>query len=124
MHIAAQGGRAMSDETRDGPSLEERVYQLEQFKFRMEARANVYQQMLIMLLMQVLEKTSDPVREAELLLTAWERAADQPAFFPGIDPSYLDALAQEYQDALREIGAFLLRDARSVAPKKGQRRKR
>ena len=106
----------MSDE-HDPLSLAERIYELEKFRFRMIARANVHQQMLITLLMQALEKTHDPIHEAELLIAAWVRSADRPPSFSGADPAYLDALAQEYQDAMREIGAFLLKAAQSVPPK-------
>jgi len=98
----------------DQPSLDRRVQELEQFQFKMVARANAYQQMLITLLMQILEKTTDPVRETELLLAAWHAGADQSQLF-GVDPVYADALKQEYEDALREIGAFLLKAAQSAA---------
>lgn len=105
------------------PSLEDRIKALEGFRYATLGRVNALQILLLSAWTTLLKHHSDdPVAAAEDMRRRWLQAADVPSRpFPGVDPAHLDAVSQEYREALEELTEILVQIARGLAKDRGQK---
>ena len=104
------------------PSLEDRVRDLERFRYTMLGRVNALQQLMLDAWFNILRKSADDlVPAAQELREMWLENAKEPRPFPGVDPVHLDAVAQEYEKALDDLTKELVRLAIAAAPKSDNR---
>jgi hypothetical protein len=94
-------------------SLEDRVRELEQFRFAATARINALQTAAVSALTILALDLEDPFPFAENLTRAWARGAEAVVAVPGADPAQLDMLAQEFQDAIARLSAVFLQTVRN-----------
>jgi hypothetical protein len=94
-------------------SLEDRVRELEQFRFAATARINALQTAAVSALTILALDLEDPFPFAENLTKAWVRGAEAVIAVPGADPAQLDMLAQEFQDAIARLSAVFLQTVRN-----------
>jgi len=94
-------------------SLEDRVRELEQFRYTATARIHALQTAAITALTVVALDCGDPPAFAENLTKAWARGAETVAALPGADPAMTDMLAQEFQDAIALLSETFLQTVRS-----------
>lgn len=105
------------------PSLEDRVRSLEGSRIRNVARINACQTLALSMCYHISMREEDPVAYAMRLTAAWKKGADEPKPAPGVDPAYLDALSQEYQEAIADLSKQLLDSVRKEATRLGLPRK-
>ncbi|MGA0595415.1 hypothetical protein [Enterovirga sp. CN4-39] len=107
----------------NAPSLEDRVRNLERFRYRMLGETNAYRTLLLDAWMQLIEKVPDPVGTAEDMKRIWLSRVDTPAIdLTGIDPVHIDLVSQETSDALGQLTDLLIqyaRQAKSASEDKG-----
>ncbi len=103
-------------------SLEDRVRDLERFRYEMLGRVNALQHMMLDAWINILRKsTDDLVPAAEELREKWLENSKKPRPFPGVDPAHLDLVAQEYEQAMDNLTKEFVRLAKAVAPKADNR---
>jgi hypothetical protein len=100
--------------------LEERVRKLERFRYTTLGRMNAYETLTLDLWMQIVEKSDDPIELAEGLRSHYLKQALSPGSFPGVDPTHLDLVSQEYREALEQVLGHLVKLARVAASKSGR----
>jgi hypothetical protein len=94
-------------------SLEDRVRELEQFRYTATARIHSLQTAAITALTVVALDCDDPNAFSANLTQAWARGAEAVATMPGADPAKTDMLAQEFQDAIALLSDTFLKTVRS-----------
>lgn len=104
-------------------SLENRVRELEASRLRLVARINALQMMAIGAWCHISLHESDPIAFAERLIATWKQGASSPQSFPGVDPSLLDVLSQEYQETVEELSRHLIEFVTREATKLGHPRR-
>jgi hypothetical protein len=98
-------------------SLEDRVRDLEHFRFLALARMNALQTVAVSALTIAALDKPNPIGFAEDLAAAWRRGAKAMGSFPGADPAQLDALSQAFQEAVENVATHFLRTVRNEAAK-------
>lgn len=104
-------------------SLEDRVRELEAFRFRMLGRINACQTLAIGAWAHIALNSDDPVARTREAIDAWQRGAERVHHLPGTDPVHLDAISQEYQEAIADLSAELLEHVQAEATRMGLPRK-
>jgi hypothetical protein len=94
-------------------SLEDRIRELEHFRFTANARIHALQTAAVSALTILALDLSDPLAFAENLTKAWGRGAEAVAASPGADPAQMDLIAQEFQDAIALLSATFLLTVRN-----------
>jgi hypothetical protein len=94
-------------------SLEDRVRELERFRYGASARIHALQTAAISALTILALDLDEPMAFAENLTKAWARGAEAVAASPGADPAQMDMLAQEFQDAIALLSATFLLTVRN-----------
>ena len=104
-------------------SLEDRVRDLEGFRYAMLGRVNALQHLMLDAWFNILRKsTDDLVPAAEELREKWLEAAKHRRPFPGVDAAHLELVAQEYEEAMDHLTKEFVRLVTLAAPKAGNRR--
>ena len=104
-------------------SLEDRVRDLERFRYAMLGRVNALQHLMLDAWFNILRKSAaDFVPAAQELREKWLENAKNPRPFPGVDPAHLDSVAQEFEKALDDLTKELVLLAKAAAPKSDNRR--
>ncbi len=104
-------------------NIEDRLSELERFRYTMLGRVNALQHMMLDAWVNILRKsTDDLVPAAEELREMWIENAKKPRPFPGADPAHLDLVAQEYEEAMDDMTKEFVRLAKKAAPKADNRR--
>ncbi len=99
-------------------SVEARLRALEGSRLAMLGRMNACQTMLVDAWLNIILKQSeDPVATAKDIGDIWLKAGDEPRDFPGVDPARLDAVSQEYGEAMEDLIAQLLQAVRGAVSK-------
>ena len=99
-------------------SVEARLRALEGSRLAMLGRMNAYQTMLVDAWLNIILKQSeDPIVTAKDIGETWLKAGDEPRDFPGVDPAHLDAVSQEYGEAMEDLIAQLLRAVQGAVSK-------
>ena len=98
------------------PTPEDRLRALEGFRYTMLGHVNACETLLITLWVNTIPRLKgDPVEIAELLRSQWLLAATRPARdFPGADPTHLDAVGQEYRDAIDNLSRQIVEYFRNL----------
>jgi len=94
-------------------SLEDRIRELEHFRFTANARIHALQTAAISALTILALDLENPMPFAENLTKAWMRGAEAVAASPGADPAQMDLIAQEFQDAIALLSATFLLTVRN-----------
>jgi hypothetical protein len=99
-------------------SLEDRVRELERFRFTMIGRLNACQTVLFDVWLNFLAiRSADPVATVNALRASWLRVAEAPnRTFLDVGPAHLDLVEREYRDALDKLTGELVRLARIAKP--------
>lgn len=99
------------------PRLEDRIRALEGFRYAMLGRVNAQQTLLLAAWVTLLKHHSDdPLATAEDMRRKWLQVADAPPGpFPNVDPAHLEAVSQDYRQALEELTEGLIRVAHGLA---------
>lgn len=108
----------------DPPTPEERIRMLEGFRYRMLGRVDAIETIALQACLSILEKHArDPVATAQAMRARWLKAAEAPPSgkFPGVDPVHLDAVSQEYRDAIEQLTDLLLKAAAGLATSRGRK---
>jgi hypothetical protein len=106
------------------PSPEDRIRALEGFRYEMLGRVNTIETIALQACLSILEKHArDPVATAQAMRARWLKAAEVPPSgrFPGVDPVHLDAVSQEYRDAIEQLTHHLLLAAAGLATTRGRK---
>ena len=105
-------------------SVEARLRALEGSRLAMLGRMNAYQTMLVDAWLNIILKQSeDPIVTAKDIGEIWLKAGDEPRDFPGVDPAHLDAVSQEYGEAMEDLIAQLLQAVQGAVSKEGKSRR-
>jgi hypothetical protein len=96
-------------------SLEDRVRELERFRFTMIGRLNACQTLLFDVWLKFLAmQSADPVATVDALRTSWLRITEAPdRTLLDLDPAHLDLVNQEYREARDKLTAELVQLART-----------
>jgi hypothetical protein len=99
-------------------SLEDRVRELERFRFTMIGRLNACQTLLFDVWLNLLAmRSADPVATVNALRASWLRIAEAPdRTFLDVNPAHLDLVNQEYRHALDKLTGELVRLAQTAKP--------
>ena len=99
-------------------TIEERLSELERFRYAVLGRVNALQNMVLDAWINLLRKsTDDLVPAAEELRKKWLENAKKTRPFPSVDPAHLDLVAQEYEEALDNLTKEFVRLAKAAQPK-------
>ncbi len=99
-------------------SVEARLRTLEGTRLAMLGRMNACQTMLVdAWLIIIMKQSKDPLATASDIREKWLKAGNEPRRFPGVDPVHLDAVSQEYGEAMEDLTAQLLQAVRGAVSK-------
>ena len=99
-------------------TVEARLRALEGTRLAMLGRMNACQTMLVdAWLIIIMKQSKDPLATASDIREKWLKAGNEPRRFPGVDPVHLDAVSQEYGEAMEDLTAQLLQAVRGAVSK-------